>query len=250
MTSPNILISIRHVTKEYRYWLDRPTSIKLMLVDLLKGRWKFGQRRKFVALKDVSLEIGPGEFVGIMGRNGAGKSTLLKLIAGIYQPTSGTVRIAGQIAPLIELGAGFHPDLSGFENIFLNGAVLGFGRVAVNSAIQDILEFAEIGEKIHMPVKNYSTGMMARLGFAIAVHLAAPIILVDEVLSVGDAGFQAKCMRKIHELHAQGRTIILVTHSADAVAQNCQRCIVIDSMRKVYDGPVEEGVARYLQLVS
>jgi ABC-type polysaccharide/polyol phosphate transport system ATPase subunit len=194
----------------------------------------------------MTFEIRPGEFVGIMGRNGAGKSTLLKLIAGIYFPTSGTVEVNAPIAPLIELGAGFSGELSGYENIFLNAAILGFGRQATMDALPAILEFAELEERIYMPVKNYSSGMLVRLGFSIATHLTAPIILVDEVLAVGDTAFQQKCLKKIQSLHAEGRTIILVTHNADDVRKHCSRCIVVSNHTKAFDGPASEGVSAYI----
>lgn len=242
-------ILIEHVTKNFQYWNDRPTTMKSVLVDVLRGRFKFGHRTKFCALNDVNFSIEVGEFVGIMGRNGAGKSTLLKMIAGIYTPTSGKIEINGAIAPLIELGAGFHPDLSGYENVFLNAAVLGFGRKITLETLPAIVEFSGLGDKIHMPIKNYSSGMLVRLGFSIASHLTAPIILIDEVLAVGDTGFQEKCLEKIHNLHREGRTIVLVTHSPDAVRSHCKRCIVIDKQQKIYDGPAAEGVDTYLKSV-
>ncbi len=244
------LIEIKNLNKRFRFWNERPDSMKTVLVNLLSGKMKFGHRTYFEALQDINIEIGKGEFVGIMGRNGAGKSTLLKLIAGIYTPSSGTIDISAPIAPLIELGAGFHPDLSGHENIFLNAAILGFGRKATLDALPRILEFSELGDHIWMPTKHYSSGMLVRLGFSIATQLTAPIILVDEVLAVGDAGFQKKCLNRIHELHREGRTIILVTHDAGAVKANCNRCIVIDNHRKVFDGASAEGVETYLKLVN
>ena len=250
LTANGSVIDVKNITKRFRYWSDGPTSIKSLLVDALKGRFSFGHMTEFFALQDVSFEIKPGEFVGIMGKNGAGKSTLLKLIAGIYTPTAGQIDVARQIAPLIELGAGFHPDLSGYENIFLNAAILGFGKKATLQALPRILEFAELGERIDMPVRNYSSGMLVRLGFSVATHLPAPIILIDEVLSVGDAGFQEKCLKKIHQLHDEGRTIILVTHSAESVQDHCDRCIVISGQKKFYDGPAGEGAKTYLRVVQ
>ncbi len=245
---PAPVISVRNLNKKFRYWEDRPTSFKTVLVGALQGKLDFGQRREFHALRDVSFEICPGEFVGIMGRNGAGKSTLMKLLAGIYQPTSGHIDVTGQIAPLIELGAGFHPDLSGYENIFLNASVLGFGRSVAEAAVPQILDFAELGDKIHMPIKNYSSGMLVRLGFSVATHLTAPIILIDEILAVGDLAFQEKCLAKIEDLHRSGKTIILITHSPDAVKKHCGRCIVIDQTRKVFDGSGQDGAEFYSRL--
>jgi ABC-type polysaccharide/polyol phosphate transport system ATPase subunit len=241
------MIKIEHVVKNFSYWSDRPDSLKTVLVEALRGKMQMGKRQRFCALNDISFDIQKGEFVGIMGRNGAGKSTLLKLIAGIYAPTSGKIEVVGPVAPLIELGAGFHGDLSGYENIFLNAAILGFGRKATLDALPAILDFAEIGEKIYMPVKNYSTGMLVRLSFSVAANLPAPVILIDEVLAVGDVAFQEKCLRRIMELHAEKRTIILITHNPDAVRKHCSRCIVISNQRKVFDGSADEGTAVYLE---
>jgi ABC-2 type transport system ATP-binding protein len=238
-------IRVESLSKRFRYWDDRPTSLKTVLVNLLRGQFAFGTRREFSCLSDVSFEIFPGQFVGIMGKNGAGKSTLMKIISGIYQPSSGKVVVQGTIAPLIELGAGFNGELSGYENIFLNASILGFGRKATLKALPEILDFAELGDRIHMPVKNYSSGMLVRLGFSIATHLEAQVLLVDEVLAVGDLGFQQKCLKKIHELHQAGRTIVLITHSVEAVLQHCQRCIVIADQKVVHDGGVERGVEVY-----
>ncbi len=245
-----IMIRVSQVSKDFTYWSDRPTSFKKLLVNALRGDWSFGRRTHFTALDQVSFEIRKGDFVGIMGRNGAGKSTLLKIISGIYTPTSGEIEVTQQIAPLIELGAGFHMDLSGHENIFLNAAILGFGRKATLEALPKILEFAELGEKIYMPVKNYSSGMMIRLGFSIATHLSAPILLLDEVLAVGDAGFQEKCLKKIHQLHQEGRTIVLITHDPGAVRTHCNRCIVIADRKKIYDGNAIDGTDVYLKDVT
>lgn len=244
------VIRLQNVSKTFHYWSEYPNSVKTMLVEALKGHFQFGAKQTLSVLDDVSFEIQPGEFVGIMGRNGCGKSTILKLICGIYSPTTGLVQVRGPIAPLIELGAGFHSDLSGYENIFLNSAILGFGRKATLAALPAILDFAELGDRIHMPTKNYSSGMLVRLGFAIATHLEAATILIDEVLAVGDVGFQEKCLRKIHDLHKQGRTIILVTHSPEAVKRNCGRCIVIADRHKAFDGPPDLGIKHYMDAVN
>lgn len=244
----SIAIKVENISKNFRLWTDPPRSVKKLLIDLLLGRVNLGTRNHFCALKPLSFEIQKGEFVGIMGRNGAGKSTLLKLISGIYAPSSGTIEVHGRIAPLIELGAGFHGDLSGRENIYLNAAILGFGRAAAQAALPKIIEFSELGEFIDMPVRTYSSGMNVRLGFSTAVHLEAPILLLDEVLAVGDMGFQEKCLKKVQELHQEGRTIIFITHDASAVQSNCSRCIVIDHHEKVFDGDVERGVQLYTEL--
>jgi ABC-2 type transport system ATP-binding protein len=237
------------ISKQFRRWEERPDSLKTALINLSRGRAPFQRRRHFQVLEDVSFEVRKGEFVGIMGRNGAGKSTLLKILCGIYQPTSGAIEVKGIIAPLIELGAGFHPELSGYENVFLNASILGFGRKVAQDAFPGILEFSELGDFIHMPVKNYSSGMQLRLAFSVATQLTAPILLIDEILAVGDAAFQAKCLKRIQELHASGRTIILITHDPASVEAHCSRCIVIDHHKKVFDGAPAQGVAIYKEAV-
>jgi ABC-2 type transport system ATP-binding protein len=244
------VIRVNQIRKEFTYWSDRPSTFKKVLVNALKGQFHFGKKTRLTALDNVTFDVNQGDFVGIMGRNGAGKSTLLKLISGIYVPTSGTIEVKQQVAPLIELGAGFHSDLSGYENIFLNAAILGFGRKAALDAFDEILAFSELGEMIYMPVKNYSSGMLIRLGFSIAAHLTAPIILMDEVLAVGDQGFQAKCLKKIHELHQEGRTIVVITHDPEAVRQHCNRCIVFDKHQIIFDGDPREGADVYMKSVT
>jgi ABC-type polysaccharide/polyol phosphate transport system ATPase subunit len=241
----NIPISVQHLSKSFNFWSERPETLKSLLVNILKGKFTFGAKSSFQVLDDVSFDIAVGEFVGIMGKNGAGKSTLLKLISGIYTPSSGKVITQGTIAPLIELGAGFHPDLTGYENIFLNASILGFGKKATQAALPSIVEFSELGEHLNRPIRNYSSGMMVRLGFSIATHLDAPTLLIDEVLAVGDQSFQRKCIQKIEELHRSGRTIVLITHDPAAVRDHCTRCIVIDKSKKIFDGPAAEGVKVY-----
>lgn len=239
------VIRVENLSKTFNFTPERPNSFKSILINLAKGEFSYGKRVQFQVLDSVSFDIFPGEFVGIMGRNGAGKSTLLKLISGIYSPSSGSITTRGSIAPLIELGAGFHPDLTGLENIFLNASILGFGKKEAEESIEKIIEFSELAEHITRPIKNYSSGMLVRLGFSIATHLSSPILLVDEVLAVGDMNFQKKCISKIEELHRSGRTIVLITHDPNAIRNHCQRCIVIDQKRKIFDGPAAEGVAVY-----
>ena len=243
------MISVRNVTKVFRFDDSSERNLKKFLIRLLK--FKISSRtHEFKVLEEISFDIFPGEFVGIMGRNGAGKSTILKIISGVYSPTSGEIISRGKIAPLLELGAGFSSELSGYDNIFLNAAILGFGKQRTEKLLPEIIAFAELSEKIHLPVKKYSSGMLIRLGFSIAVHLDAPILLFDEVLGVGDVGFQEKCLKKIRELHESGRTIILVTHSPQAVVDHCTRCIVIEKSRKVFDGSAEMGGQVYLSNFS
>ena len=239
------LIEVDHLSKDYLYWKDRPGSLKRLLVVLFSRGRLLGQVQRIPVLENVSFTVGAGEFIGVMGRNGAGKSTLMKIISGIYQPSSGTVRTRGKIAPLLELGAGFVGDLSGRENIYINTAILGFSREETNRHLQSIIDFSELGEHIEMPVKNYSSGMLVRLGFSIAVHMNAPILLFDEVMAVGDIGFQQKCLRKIEELHGEGRAIILVTHSPEAVVKHCTRCLVFENKRLIFDGPPADGARVY-----
>lgn len=242
------IIKATNVVKRFRYWAERPGNVKSFLIELTKGTVLTAKKTEITVLNDVSFEIYPGDFIGIMGKNGAGKSTLMRLITGIYAPTSGTIDVRAQIAPLISLGAGFNPELSGYENIFLNASILGFGKEGTLKALSSIIDFSELGDYIHMPIKNYSSGMVIRLGFSIAAHLEAPILLLDEVLGVGDQGFSEKSMKKILELHAQGRTIILVSHSPDVVARHCSRCIVFSNTKKIFDGSGLEGAQAYRDL--
>lgn len=241
-------IRFKSVKKQFQTWHERPTSIKAMLADIMAFRFKTGHREVKTVLQDINVEIRKGDFVGIMGRNGAGKSTLLKLIAGIYLPTSGEIKTNGRIAPLLELGAGFAVELNGYENILLNASILGFSRREVNEKLPEIIAFSELGEAIERPVRNYSSGMLVRLGFSIAVHLDAEILLFDEILAVGDVGFQEKCLRKIHEVHSSGRTIVLVTHSPEQVEKFCNRCIVFDGQGVIYDGHPKDGAENYRHL--
>lgn len=239
------VISVKNVSKSFVLWNDRTDSIKKILINILKFKFSVGNKQHITVLNDLSFDVFPGEFVGIMGHNGAGKSTLLKIISGIYTPTEGSVEINGAIAPLLELGAGFTDELSGYDNIFLNAAILGYGRKRTVELLDKIIEFSELGERIHTPVRNYSSGMTVRLAFSIAVHLDSPILLFDEVLAVGDVAFQQKCINKIMELHRAGRSIVLVTHSPDIVQQYCGRCIVISKNTKIYDGDPVKGVEVY-----
>ncbi len=240
------VIRFDHVSKGFTYWAERSMSLKTKLVQLARGKFGGGEKHNISVLKDVSFSIMPGEFVAIMGKNGAGKSTTLKLISGIYEPDRGQISIQGTIAPLIELGAGFDMELSGYENIFLNASIIGFSRAETLSAVQSIIDFSELGELIHMPLKNYSSGMLVRLGFSIATHIDAATILVDEVLAVGDAGFQEKCIRKVQELYARGKTIVLVTHSPEQVRSFAKRTIIFDNGKLLFDGDVETGIGHYL----
>lgn len=202
--------------------------------------------RDFWALRDVSFAVQPGEVVGLIGRNGAGKSTLLKILSRITEPTAGEVVLRGRVASLLEVGTGFHPELSGRENIFLNGAILGMTKAEIARKFDEIVAFAEIEQFIDTPVKRYSSGMYVRLAFAVAAHLEPEILIVDEVLAVGDARFQRKCLAKMEDAASRmGRTVLFVSHSMDAVARLCHRAIVMHGGTVVGDGPVVQGIDRY-----
>ncbi len=201
----------------------------------------------FWALKDVSFEVAPGEVVGIIGRNGAGKSTLLKVLSRITEPTAGCVRIRGRVASLLEVGTGFHPELTGRENIYLNGSILGMRRAEIARKFDEVVEFAEVKKFLDTPVKFYSSGMYIRLAFAVAAHLEPEILIVDEVLAVGDAAFQQKCLGKMGEVTKEGRTVLFVSHTMPTIRSLCKTACVMEGGRLGFRGDVAEGVARYLR---
>jgi lipopolysaccharide transport system ATP-binding protein len=201
----------------------------------------------FWALKDVSFEVKQGDRIGIIGRNGAGKSTLLKILSRITEPTTGSVRIKGRVASLLEVGTGFHPELTGRENIFLNGAILGMSRTEIRKKFDEIVDFAEIEKFLDTPVKRYSSGMYVRLAFAVAAHLEPEILVIDEVLAVGDAQFQKKCLGKMEDVSTkEGRTVLFVSHNLQAVRQLCSRCLLLNKGMLVVDETVDETIAQYL----
>jgi ABC-type polysaccharide/polyol phosphate transport system ATPase subunit len=203
--------------------------------------------RDFLALDNISLTVRQGETLGVIGHNGAGKSTMLKHFAGIMTPTNGVVEVRGRLSALIEIGAGFHPDLTGRENVFLSGVILGMSRAEVTRKFDAIVEFAGLGPFIDTPVKRYSTGMFARLGFAVAAHLEPDILVIDEVLSVGDFVFQQKSLRKMRDIAASGATVVFVSHNLKAVSELCRRAILLDGGRIVADGPTDEVIQTYLR---
>jgi ABC-2 type transport system ATP-binding protein len=196
----------------------------------------------FRALEELSFQVGQGEAVAVLGLNGSGKSTTLKLVSGVLEPDEGRVLTRGRVAGLIEVGAGFHPDLSGRENVYLNAAILGMQKTEIDERFDDIVAFSEIGEFIDQEVKHYSSGMFMRLAFSVAIHVELDVLLVDEVLSVGDAPFRAKCAAKIEELSAKGVTMLVVSHDMNMVKELCERGIVIAKGKKVFDGPILEAV--------
>jgi len=232
------MVRVEHVSKRFSLRHDR--SLKELVFSAL-------QRKKladtFMALDDVDLTVHAGETVGLIGFNGSGKSTLLKTISGVLFPDSGRVLLRGRVAGLIEVGAGFHPDLSGRENVFLNGAILGMSRAQLEERFDDIVAFSEIEEFIDTEVKYYSSGMFLRLAFAVAVHTDPDIFLVDEILSVGDEPFQKKCLERIRELQAAGRTMIVVSHELEMLERLCTRVVVLRKGRTVFDGDPTEAVA-------
>ncbi len=232
-------IEVSDISKQFV--LRHTRSIKEAVVWLAKGR-KGDLSEKFHALKNVTVEIGAGETVALLGLNGSGKSTLLKHISGVMLPDSGSVRTRGRVAGLIEVGAGFHPDLSGRDNVFLNGAILGMTEQQVKDRFDDIVEFSEIGQFIDTEVKFYSSGMYLRLAFSVAVHTDPEVFLIDEILAVGDEPFQRKCINKIEELARDGKTLVVVSHDLDLVSRICRRGVLLNHGELQYDGPIEEAV--------
>jgi lipopolysaccharide transport system ATP-binding protein len=214
------------------------------------GASRSGRAETVWALRDASFEVGQGEVVGLIGRNGAGKSTLLKLLSRITEPTCGYADIWGRVGSLLEVGTGFHPELSGRENIYLNGAILGMTRAAVRRRFDEIVDFAEVERFLDTPVKRYSSGMYVRLAFAVAAHLEPEILLVDEVLAVGDAGFQKKCLSKMGDYASEGRTILLVSHDLGAIRSLCHRAILLDGGRIAADGAAGAVVDGYVSAVG
>ena len=243
------IIEVREISKKYRLGATHGERYKA-LRDVIAGAFRLPRRQErpgeFWALQDISFDVMEGEVLGIIGRNGAGKSTLLKVLSRITEPTSGQVTLRGRVASLLEVGTGFHPELSGRENIFLNGAILGMTRQEMRSKFDEIVAFAEVERFIDTPVKRYSSGMYVRLAFAVAAHLEPEILLIDEVLAVGDAEFQRKCLGKMGEAARSGRTVLFVSHNLGSVKQLCSKGILLDRGRIVRQGPVEETVDQYL----
>lgn len=233
-------VEVQNVSKTFRVYHDRNQSIKASV--LKGGRAKY---EEFWALRDVSLEVEQGETFGLLGLNGSGKSTLLKCIAGILQPNSGTVASRGRMAAMLEVGSGFHPELTGRENIYLNAAILGMGDNEVDRKLDSIIEFAGVERFIDHPVKNYSSGMYVRLGFAVAIHTEPDLMLVDEVLAVGDKDFQAKCLQKFDDLKAEGKTVVVVSHSMGTMRTFCDRAAWLENGELQAVGTASDIVDRY-----
>ena len=239
----DIAISLKNVSKFYKLY-DSP---KQRLIEALHP---FGKKyyKEFYAIKDISLDVKKGEILGIIGKNGSGKSTLLKLISSILVPTRGTVAVQGNISALIELGAGFNPQFTGLENIYFYGTILGFSREEMDSRIDDILSFADIGDFIHQPIKTYSSGMRARLAFAVATEINPDILIVDEVLAVGDTVFQRKCFAKINNMFKDGKTVLLVSHNRNSIIGLCENAILLDKGVMLCAGEAEPVVREYEKL--
>lgn len=257
---PEIAISVEQLSKSY--WLGSRSvpshatfreSVSWKAEALLRGLARLGRRtgreqpctEEFWALRDVSLEVRRGEVLGIIGRNGAGKSTLLKVLSRITEPTCGRIRLHGRVGSLLEVGTGFHPELTGRENIFLNGAILGMSRTEIRRKFDEIVDFAGVARFLDTPVKRYSSGMYVRLAFAVAAHLEPEILIVDEVLAVGDAEFQKKCLGKMQHVASGGRTVLFVSHNLSAIAQLTQRALILDAGKPQFLGVTEQALQRY-----
>ena len=258
------MIEIDHVSKEYRLGAIGGQTLNAELqskIAKLRGREdpnsKIGARQpttpneRFLALDDVSFSVQPGEAVGIIGHNGAGKSTLLKLISRVTAPSGGEIRLRGRVASMLEVGTGFHPELTGRENVYLNGAILGMTKAEIDKKFDEIVEFAEMKQFIDTPVKRYSSGMYVKLAFSVAAHLDSEIMIMDEVLAVGDAKFQNKCLGKMGDAaNNQGKTVLYVSHNMSTIRQLCTRCIVLDHGHVVFDGDTESAIEIYLGLAE
>jgi len=238
---------LKNVTQRFRVIQERPDTLRELFSKMFRHQSSF---HDFEAVKNASFEVPRGQTLGIVGRNGSGKSTLLKIIAGVYKPTSGEVEVKGSLAPLIELGAGFHHELTGRENILLNGLLMGYSKREMLERQQRVIDFAEIGDFIDSPVKQYSSGMYMRLAFAVATEVDPQILVVDEILGVGDMSFQEKCFERIRNFRKAGKTILLVTHNLDDVEEHCDRALLIDQGVILADGAPQEIIATYTTLMT
>lgn len=243
--SSPVAIRAENLTKEFKLAHHAYASLKGLLLSFLPRRVE-----RMLALQQISFTIGKGETVGIIGQNGSGKSTLLGLIARVYRPTAGILEVNGRVAPLLELGAGFHPDLTGLENIYFNGVILGLTRKQITERLDTIVQFAELEGYLDAPIRTYSSGMLMRLGFAVAAHVDADIMLVDEVLAVGDARFQQKCYEKIRQFQHEGRTILFVSHDMEAITQVAARALWLDKGVLRADGDAPSVVQQYLSAMQ
>ena len=242
MNEENVIV-IENLVKEYKMFNSKKD---ILLESLIPG---YQKHDVFRAMNDVTFSVKKGEVLGVLGKNGAGKSTLLKMITGVVTPTSGKLEVKGKISSLLELGAAFNSELTGYENIYQHGQVMGLSNEEIKAKEKEIIEFADIGEHLFQPVKTYSSGMFARLAFACAINVDPDILIVDEVLSVGDMAFQLKCFKKFEEFKKRGKTILFVTHNITDILRNCTRTIIIDSGSKIFDGTVKDGVELYKKII-
>jgi lipopolysaccharide transport system ATP-binding protein len=250
------IITVKNVSKQYHIGAARkaPATLRETLSGVARSPLKSlrgnGSPDEILwALKDITFDVQPGEVVGIVGRNGAGKSTLLKVLSRITEPTTGRIELYGKVGSLLEVGTGFHPELTGRENVYLNGSILGMSRAEIERKFDEIVAFSEIEKFLETPVKRYSSGMYVRLAFAVAAHLEPEILIVDEVLAVGDVNFQKKCLGKMNEISAEGRTVLFVSHSVNSVRRLCSRTLVINEGRVIADGPTSESLRCYNDLM-
>lgn len=238
------VIKVTNLTQRFRIVQERPDTVRELFAKFFRNHTSY---HDFEAVRNVSFEVHEGEMLGIVGSNGSGKSTLLKLIAGVYQPTSGSVSVHGSLAPLIELGAGFHGELTGRENILMNGLLMGFSKREMREREDSIIEFADIGDFIDAPVKQYSSGMYMRLAFAVATEVNPDILVIDEILAVGDMAFQQKCFDRLERFRNSGKTILFVTHVLNQIKNNCDRAIYLDKGVLMADSTPEEVIELYTQ---
>ena len=246
-STPKTVIKVENVVQRFRVIHERPDTLRELFARFLRQNVNY---HDFEAVGDVSFNVYTGEMVGIIGRNGCGKSTLLKVIAGIYRPTSGSVQVDGSIAPLIELGAGMHTELTGRENIILNGLLMGYSKRQMLEREQRIIDFAEIGDFIDVPLKQYSSGMYMRLAFSVATEVDPDILVIDEILAVGDLSFQQKCFKRLERFRESGKTILFVSHTMDQVEEHCDRVVFLDRGKLVFVGAPAEAVALYKEDVA
>lgn len=243
--SSDTAISIKNVSKKYSLGVAGADTLRDKITSKLSFKKSVGE--DFWALRDLSVDIKVGDVYGIIGKNGAGKSTLLKLISRITYPTSGTIELKGKVASLLEVGTGFHPELTGRENIFLNGSILGMTRGDIASKFDEIVAFSGVEKFLDTPVKHYSSGMYVRLAFAVAAHLEPEILIIDEVLAVGDADFQKKCLGRMKTVSDEGRTVVFVSHNLSAVRSLCNKSVVLSKGQLVFDGSVQDGIGKYME---
>lgn len=241
--SSQVAIEVNHVTKYFKVYYDKANTLKEHLVF-----WKNSKAEKRVVLKDINLKINKGESVALIGVNGSGKSTLLKLMTKIIYPNEGTIVTNGKLTSLLELGAGFHPDFTGRENIYFNASIFGLTAQQIDARVDDIISFSELGKFIDVPVRTYSSGMYMRLAFSVAINVDAEILLIDEILAVGDQHFQDKCHQKLEELKKSGKTIVIVSHNIGAVKRLCDRAVWIYNGEVYMDGKSEDVIAEYLKV--